>query len=258
MSSSPRVRYLIVGMARSGTTATHHVVYGHPAASAMHDEGKVDPLFTQGVSTFAVGGRNPQHTREQYAALFDLLTLHAPGPGATRAAVTANGMKVVTQAPAEAGALVDCLVESFPDARIVHVRRGDLLAQFASLERASRTGVWHTRHASPSGPRAGAGVDDDAAPRPLDAARFARYLETCAAVEAQLLRLRRTHRVHEVSYERDILPNDPARAAALFEFLGLPAVPPTWMQLTKTSPPLETFVSNVAELRAVQDEQARR
>lgn len=257
MTSTPeRVRYVIVGMARSGTTATHLVVYGHPAASAMHDEVTVDPLFTEGISTFTVGGKNHQHTRAKYEALFDVLTLHEGGAGAPPEEVTAHGMKVVTQRPDEAAALVDCLAENVPDARIVHVRRADRLAQFASLERANRTGVWHTRDEGTSGKRAAAGVD--AEPRPLDAARFARYLETCDDVEAQLLRLRETHRVHEVSYERDILPNDPARAAALFAFLDLPAVAPTWMQLTKTSPPLETFVSNVAELRAVQDEQARR
>ena len=84
-------------------------------------------------------------------------------------------------------------------------------------------------------------------------AKFERYLQTCEEVERELLRLRETHRVHEVRYEQDIAPNDPTRAAALFEFLGLPVVAPTWMTLTKTSPPLETFVTNVAQLRAALD-----
>ena len=257
MSPSPRVRYLIVGMARSGTTATHHAVYGHPAASAMHDEVTVDPLFTQGISTFTVGGKNHQDTTAKYVELFDLLTLH--DRAATRE-VSAHGMKVVTQAPDEANALVTCLVENFPDVRVVHVRRTDLLAQFASLERANRTGVWHT-HAEGSCPDRSqrAGPSPKAPERwPLDVAKFERYLQTCAAVERSLLRLRDTHRVHEVRYEEDIAPNDLDRAAALFGFLDLPAIAPTWMQLTKTSPPLETFVANDAALRADQDARRER
>jgi hypothetical protein len=243
---SARVRYLIVGMARSGTTATHHVVYGHPSASALHDEVTVDPLFTQGISTFTVGGKNHQDTAAKYEALFDLLALHEDSPGAPQA----HGMKVVTQSRRDAAALVDCLVANFPEARIVHVRRADLLAQFASLERASRTGVWHTRADAPPTAHDPA---SEPGPLPLDVAKFERYLQTCEEVERELLRLRETHRVHEVRYEQDIAPNDPTRAAALFEFLGLPVVAPTWMTLTKTSPPLETFVTNVAQLRAVLD-----
>ena len=68
-----------------------------------------------------------------------------------------------------------------------------------------------------------------------------------------MLRLRTTHHVHEVRYEEDIAPNDPRRAAPLFEFLGLCPLAPTWMRLTKTTPPLETFVSNVTELEALRD-----
>jgi len=254
-SPPQRVRFLVVGMARSGTTATHHVIYGHPAASAMHDEVTVDPLFTQGISTFTVGGKNHQDTAAKYEALFDLLALHEDDPGAPAGAVRAHGMKVVTQSPRDAAALVDCLVAHFPEVRIVHVRRDDLLAQFASLERASRTGVWHTRaDAAPTDPA----PTSQPGPLTLDAARFERYLQTCAEVERELLRLRETHRVHEVRYERDIAPNDPTRAAALFEFLELPVVAPTWMTLTKTSPPLAAFVSNVAALRGILDARSRR
>ena len=46
------LRYILVGPARSGTTVTHLALKGHPNVSAVRDEVRIDPLFTQGMGAF--------------------------------------------------------------------------------------------------------------------------------------------------------------------------------------------------------------
>jgi hypothetical protein len=74
-----KTRYLIVGMARSGTTVTHRALYGHPKVCALDDEIRVDPFFTRGIEAFTVGGANPWERENGSLQLFDALTSFEPG-----------------------------------------------------------------------------------------------------------------------------------------------------------------------------------
>ena len=153
MSPGPRARFGIVGMARSGTTATHRAVYGHPAVRDARRGDCRPALHTGDLDVHRQRHEPPRHAREVR--------------GAVRASHAARS---------RGDALVTCLVENFPDVRVAQVRRADLLAQFASLERANRTGVWH-KHAEGSCPdrsqRAGPSPTEPER-WPLDVAKFER------------------------------------------------------------------------------------
>jgi hypothetical protein len=259
MITMDKIRYVIVGMARSGTTATHNAIFGHPNVCAMADEFRVDPFFTKGIACFTVGGKNTWERKVNYDALFDAVTKYPVGkpdpegkrliayngtPSVPKRENLAHGLKVAIPSAEDAKNLVDSLQDFFPRMRIIHVRRADWVAQFASLERAQSTGVWHTREERPA-----ASQSDEKLT--LSTQKFSAYLKMATEVEQQLHRLHESHAVCEFSYEQDLLPNDPRRAHRLFEFLDLEGMDPTWMRLTKTAPPLEDFVANVDELRAI-------
>ncbi|MFT4512585.1 MAG: LPS sulfotransferase NodH [Planctomycetota bacterium] len=259
MSTTDKIRYVIVGLARSGTTAAHNAVFGHPNVCAMADEFRVDPFFTKGVACFTVGGNNTWERKINYNALFDAVTKYPSGnpdpagkrliayngtPSVRKKENLAHGLKVAIPSATDAKNLVDSLQEFFPQMRIIHVRRADWVAQFASLARAKNTGVWHTREENPAASQPGEKMT-------LSPKEFSAYLAMATEVEQQLQRLHESHAVCEFSYEQDLLPNDPSTAHRVFEFLGLEAMDPTWMRLTKTAPPLEEFVANVDELRAI-------
>ena len=259
-------RYIIVGMARSGTTATHNAVYGHPNVCANADEFRVDPFFTKGVTCFTVGDHNVWERMRNYERLFDAVTIYPAGtpdpegkrliayngtPDAPKRELHANGLKVAIPSANDAELLVDSLQEFFANMKVIHVRRNDWLAQFASLHRAKNTGVWHTRDDKPD-ERGSAGDK-----MRLEPDQFAKYIDMAAEIERQLMRLRESHDVCEFDYERDLLPNDPKAMHRVFEFLGLEPMDPMWMRLTKTAPPLEDFVDNVDALRAMLDEHRR-
>lgn len=258
-------RYVIVGMARSGTTATHVALYGHPQVCAMADEVRVDPFFTRGVACFTVGGKNEWERARSYQPLFDALTRYRPEapdpegkrliayngtPQLPKADLLAHGLKVAIPSAEDAQRLVECLQDHFRWAKIIHVRRRDWLAQFASLSRALSTGVWHT-----SGDKKDPGKAHE--PMHLLPQQFEKYLEQCAEIERQLFRLRSSHETLEFRYEEELATDDARRFDRIFEFLGVPAIAPTWLKLTKTAPPLESYVANTAELRTMLDAFAR-
>jgi hypothetical protein len=124
MSTTDKTRYVIVGMARSGTTATHNAVFGHPNVCAMADEFRVDPFFTKGVACFTVGGNNKWERRINYNALFDAVTKYPVGrpdpdgkrliayngtPSVPKQENLAHGLKVAIPSAEDAKNLVDSL-----------------------------------------------------------------------------------------------------------------------------------------------------
>ena len=138
-----RTRFLILGMARSGTTVTHQALQGHPNVRSSMDELKVAPFFTSGIAAFTVSGANPFEQDNGYGLLLDALTLipceqrglDVLGYGGTDAHpkgdVLANGIKVAVGSAEEAETLVAALQRhpSLHELAIVRVHRADLVAQ---------------------------------------------------------------------------------------------------------------------------------
>lgn len=234
MTMSDPTRFLIVGMQRSGTTVTHHCLEGHPHVSLVTDEVAADPFFTKGLSVFTTGRESFDARRRGFLRLFDAITLSV-----TDRQVRAAGLKVALGTATDAIDLVECVREHFEGLKIVMVRRSDLVAQCASLRRAQRTGQWHAF---------GSRVKDTDDRFEIPVREFDDYARGCRLIHAQLDRLKDTHQVCELVYERDIehgLDHD-----RLFDFVGVDRVPASWMKMQKVSPPVESYIANHAQLSA--------
>jgi len=204
MKSSKYNRYIIVGPARSGTTVTHLCLAGHPNVSALNDEVKVHPFFTEGISAFTHGNDLETEFKKGFMAIFDALcTLNSPDE------LLAGGLKTAIGSSAEAANFVRSVQNFFPKVKIVLTLRDDIVAQFGSMELAKATGKWHS-WVKPEGQLEGKiTLDKDR----LDA-HAVDYLKTVR----ELQRLKETHEVFEVSYEKDILPGNRQVYHRLFQF----------------------------------------
>jgi hypothetical protein len=104
------IRYVVAGMPRSGTTAVHNTLRGHPSVSALHKEVAVDPFLKQGVAIFT---RKHPKTRPSISSLFDLMT------STQKAAESeARGMKFTTGSGERARVFVEGVRTHLPDVRI--------------------------------------------------------------------------------------------------------------------------------------------
>ncbi len=102
-------RYIIVGLGRSGTTITHLALRGHPQVSAVRDEIKISPLFTQGMATFTISGNkylSEQEQKNHISALFDAITRLEADEN-----TLASGLKIATTSPQQSAKLVKCLLK---------------------------------------------------------------------------------------------------------------------------------------------------
>jgi hypothetical protein len=257
MQTPSRKRFVIVGMARSGTTVTLQALQGHPDVRTAMDEIRVDPFFTRGIGAFTVSGQNDWEREHGMGLLIDALSLipgaegdpKLMGYGGTKAhpksdRVRANGLKVALGSALEARQLVDAMQEneSLREVALIRVHRDDLVAQYASLVRAMRSGVWHSFFKTP------ASIEHPEGPFTIPADEFEVYCRDCVTVRAQLDRLKWTHPMLDVSYERDIEAKGIGAFGRVFEFLSLPAIEAVWIGSTKVAPPVAAFVTNWEQL----------
>lgn len=257
MQVETRKRFIVVGMARSGTTVTFQAVQGHPDVRASMDEIRVSPFFTRGLGVFTTSGDNPWERDHGLHLLLDAMTLIPDAPpgkdllgfgGSVEhpksARVLANGIKVALENQQDAEQFAEAFRTrtSLRDVYLVRVDRRDLVAQHASLYRAVRSGVWHSFY------QVAPALKDAKGPFAIPPEEFERYCRECLAARAVLDRLRESHRVFEIDYERDVDGGDGSVYRRMFEFLSLPPIAPTWMHSTKVSPPVESYVTNAREL----------
>ena len=223
-------RYLIVGPARSGTTVTHLCLAGHPNVSALSDEVRVDPFFTLGISVFTHGNDDPEERRRGFVALFDALC------GLHRTKETrVLGCKTAISSPDEALTLVASLRKNLPGMKVILTLRRDIVAQLGSLRRAQATGNWH------SWVKPKLALDRKIR---IDKAQLERHAWDYLRTERELMALKDAHPVFVVSYEEDLLSGDGEVYQRIFDFLGLPRRPVTWLKSDKVAPPPEDYISD--------------
>jgi tetratricopeptide (TPR) repeat protein len=228
-------RFVIAGMQRSGTTVTHVCLNGHPDVAMPTDEVYVAPFFTRGLATFTGGKESYKARQDGYRRLFELLT-SMRAKDTTRAI----GFKTAVGTHHDAIDIANCLREYLPDVLLILVTRDDLVAQCGSLVRAQESGEWHVYEGKRTQPQG-----DKIA---IEPGYFQDYARNCLDAVAQLRTLHATHRVLEFNYERDIVPGN--AWGKLFDFLGLPHVPITWLRMQKVAPPPRDFIENYDELCA--------
>lgn len=233
--------YLIVGFQRSGTTMTHLLLAGHPAVSALGGELR-RPFYEEGLAVFTGGYLNETETAHHHRVLFDAITT-IRATDDTRY----HGAKTVVNSPRGARHVVAVLRRSFPDMKVVMVRRNDWVAQYGSVLQRARTGIAHSWRKGKDGQPWMPGEADPVSINPLLFRLYAmRVHETLEELDA----LRSTHPVHVLDYEAYCRDPD-AGYRAVLRFLELPYVEPTWMFSQKVSPPPEDFIRNYAGLTAV-------
>jgi hypothetical protein len=232
-----RTRYLIIGPHRSGTTVVHMAVEGHPNSSALSDEMRVPTFFTRGIGAFTYGSELPEERQRGFSALFDAVTLLRGSPD-----TMANGAKVATDSPRLTRVIVETLQANLPDMKVIIMTRRDLVAQYGSLLHMRRSGILHSWYEGFKTLKV----------RKMRISKW-RFLTYCISIEGMyrtLQDLKATHDVLDVEFE-DLLSNPMAMYARLFQFLGLPAVEPNWVDSKKVLPPPDRYIKNYAQLTAL-------
>ena len=231
-----QTRYLIIGSARSGTTALHLAVLGHPNAAGLVDELRTAPLLTEGRAVFT-RGKEPKHDREwMLPAVFDALTtLNADER------TTAHGAKVVCNSPKTASAMVSVLQQQLRALKIIIVRRNDLVAQFGSGISGQRSGIMHA-------------WNKGAQRRAVDKITINRWQFTAFAAGRlrtydTLSALNHSHEVLNVEYE-SLLDDSDGVYRSIYRFLGLSYVQPTWIAASKLLPPPDQYILNYDPLQS--------
>jgi hypothetical protein len=132
-------RYLIVGPTRSGTTALHTLLGGHPGISIYTGE-LYFPRLAAGVAGFCKGGHATEsEERLGRLALFDALA------GATREpAAQVLGAKTTANARGTALSILKAAREHLPGVKFIVPVRHDIVAHYGSRFKLQTTGVAHS------------------------------------------------------------------------------------------------------------------
>jgi Sulfotransferase family len=228
--SAARIRYVIVGLPRSGTTLIHKAIAGHPNASALNDELRVSPFWDLGLSTFTFGHETPEERRAGHVALFDAVTSIAAS-----AETRAFGVKCCVSSPKEAELVVTSTMRTISGVKMIVVVRRDLVAQYASLLRARRSGAWHSWRHADRPPVAQVHI------RPL---LFDRYVTNALDT---LARLQCAPAAYLVIFE-ELVVSKADGFRRIFDFLDLPDIPIDWELGDKVSPLPEAYIDNYHEM----------
>ena len=197
-------------------------------------------LFRSGIRVFTYGEeRTEEELSSGIPALFDAMT--AVPPASKR---KARGMKLTLPNLRLAKVFVKGMQTYLPDVRIVHVRRNDVIARFASLKKAMQSGKWHRRTQDRRQKEA----------ITIDPHNFSKHLIESIQVQRLLRDLRSSHDMLCLSYEDVILQGRLSTHAPLFRFVGVEPVEATWLRDKKLSPPPEEYVRNYSELTKMHDQ----
>lgn len=230
--SEVRRRFLIVGMQRSGTTATLARLARHPGIALPAVEAHTS-LFAAAILDRSARGESRGERTASLLSLFDHLTGHA-GDAPVR------GLKTALPSVAHAARLVGCLATHGPGIDLIVVRRRDLVAQFGSLRRAQHLGQWHRD--------AGGPPPDRSWRLRLDPDEFAAYVRQCIDCHRLLDRLGGDRNVLELDHDRHVATG--ADFALACAFLGLEPGPEPAAVLAKVSPPAADYIEDHAAWRA--------
>ena len=227
-----RRRYLIVGPTRSGTTALHLLLAGHPHISVFTGELQFSRLAA-GLHQFSVRGYvSDEEERRGRLALFDAVT------GSSKTAQTrVLGAKTTFNAPQATARCAQTLREHFPDISIVVPVRRDMVAHYGSRARLRTTGIahsWNQRDAS--GDQEMVSID-----RWLLANSVLINLENYRA----LRRMSQFTDYIEVDYESFAEDNEKTYRR-LLQFLDLDYVAPDWLRARRLHPKPESYIAGYA------------
>ena len=217
----------MLGKPRSGTTVTHLTLSAHPNVSALDGELAPVPFFTKGLLTYTKHHQTELEEQHGHRAIFDAITRINNPNATTFGAKTACGNKE------QAESIVHTLRTHFPDIKVIHTIRTDLVAHYGSGYMGRNTGIMHSW--SP-----GFG-------RPVDSVKFTRrdvvrFAESAKIVNGIFGCLSESHDYLRLEYE-SYLQNPETVPIQLFDFLGLERLEVT-QPSKKVLPPPQEYILN--------------
>lgn len=229
-------RYLVIGYQRSGTTLIHLLLKGHPNVSALNDELQVSPFFSKGISCFTHGADLPDEKSLGFARMFDTLTTLTAD-----ANTVAHGAKCVCNWKTSAQIMLNVVSRYFQDMKIVHVVRNDLVAQYGSMVKSSRSGIMHSWYKGYSNQKT----------KELRISRmlFTRYVIGCLDTWEVIARLETTNPYYRCNYEEYVSNPDKVKRE-LFDFIEVPDLKPVWLSSKKVLPSPETYICKYGDHHA--------
>lgn len=232
--STEQTRYLIVGPTRSGTTALHLLLGGHPQVSTLVGELAFKRL-ADGLSGFTLKG----YVTEQEQQIGRRLVFDAITSAHRTSATTTLGAKATINSAAGASDLVKVVGTYMPFLKIIVMVRRDLVAHFYSRAQLRKTGVAHSwrRPADGKGEVSGR----------VDKWLLANSAITTLAMYRRLQAARGCADYVEVEYET-FAGDNLGTYRLLLDFLGLEYVEPTWHHSSKLHDNPEDVIPGYADL----------
>ena len=234
-----KIRYLIIGFPRSGTTVIHLLLKGHPNVAALNDVLKISPFFTEGISTFTFGKDLLEEKTNAYLCLFDAITSISANEN-----TKALGAKCGCYSPIQAQSLVDTLQKYMKNVKIILIIRNDLVAQYGSGYNARKTGIYHSWYKN----------FNKLTVHKLKINKwvFSRYVVNYLYTFEILGRLYETHNVMQCIYE-NFVSKPAATQRKLFDFVNVPKVDVTWLDSKKVLPDPDQYIRNYSEMLGIQE-----
>lgn len=242
------IPFIIIGCQRSGTNLVHRYIEQHPQVSMFPEEVR-SSLVTHGISGFISASKRRIGEVRDAIDRRGLLHLASLNHCREEPEPLASGFKFAFSHYGPLEGLFQRLGELFGEnLRVVHVVREDLLAKAASRARSEATGVWVMQNGQPGGER-----EPESRLR-IPEREFAQFARTHRLIDSDIEERSRGFPYFRIHYERDILPNEPARIAPLLEFLGV-GPRELGFPLKKVAPAeVESFVADTERLRAIEQE----
>lgn len=226
------IRYIIVGNQRSGTSAVHLALKGHPEVSALNDEIGIK-FFNKGISAFTNGYNSEAENKFSQLLLFDALT-----QSELTQTTKASGMKIAIDKPANAKLFIECVREKIPGVKIILTYRTDFTAQYGSLMLAKKTGKWHSWVNM---------ITEQNIMINFDALSYTNYLLNCITVVDEIKKLATSHDLIVYNYETDLMS---CNFEKLFDFIGVSKLQINWFVPNKISPPPENYIKEYHRFQA--------
>jgi len=220
------MRFLIVGLQRSGTTVISELLSGHPEVCMFSDELKVTPLFSKGIRTYGMGNETENDVKIGFQAIFDTITR-------TNKNVSTWGAKIALQEPKDAKILISCLNQNFENIKIIYINRTDSIARIGSLLNARKTKIYHSTDAPKKFKNKKITISKKT---------FRKYFLKELKIK-EILHFNKKHTVININYENDILTK--RFKHTVFRDLGLPIIKPDWQYLKKISLNPEDYINNI-------------
>lgn len=222
-------RYFIIGHQRSGTTLIHLLLKDHPNVSALNDELRASPFFSEGLSCFTHGNDYPEEKNLGYVRLFDTITTLMASSN-----TMANGAKCVCNSKKVAQILVEVISKHFQGMKIIHVVRNDLVAQYGSMLSSGKSGIMHSWYK---------GYSDQKINRVnINKHLFIAYILGCLDTDSAIGTLKKTNPYYRCNYE-EYLGNPDIAKSNLFNFLQIPDLSVDWLASKKVLPSPERYIN---------------